>query len=231
VSGRTVLVTRPQPAAGRTARALAALGHRAIVAPLFTIMPLPWRMPPGSFDAVVLTSANATAASPDALAAAARLKCFAVGAQTAAAARAAGFRAVTPLGGRAEAMFAEIAAMPGGPRHLLYLAGRRRTNAPVPEPLSVTVVETYDAPPLPLDPAAAAAIAQGGASALLYSERAAIELVGEVERLGLDRAALTIAALSLKVARAAGHGWAAVGTAAEPTEAALFAAAGLASSR
>jgi uroporphyrinogen-III synthase len=231
VSGRTVLVTRPRPAAAHTARALEALGHRAIVAPLFAIHPISWELPQESFDAVVLTSASAVAASPDALAAATHLPCFTVGAQTAAAAHAAGFGAVTPLGGRAEAMFAELAAMPGGPRRLLYLAGRERTEAPVPEALSVTVVETYHAPALPLEPPAAAAIAQGGVTALLYSERAAIQLAGEVDRLGLDRAVLTIAALSTKVARNAGDGWAEVTTAAEPAEASLFAAAGLAPSR
>ena len=52
-----VLVTRPEPGASRTAARLSALGHEAVVVPLFAARRLAWEMPE-AFGAVAFTSAN-----------------------------------------------------------------------------------------------------------------------------------------------------------------------------
>lgn len=82
-----VLVTRPRAQAGATVRALAAMGHEALVEPALEIVPLPFPEPAEPVAAVVLTSANAAAAVPGRLRG---VPVFAVGAATAEAATRAG---------------------------------------------------------------------------------------------------------------------------------------------
>ncbi len=210
-----VLVTRPEPAASRTAARLRALGHEAIVAPLLIPHAVAWALPPGDWQAVAFTSASAPALAGD-RAALAHLPAYAVGEATAAAARAAGFTDVRSARGDASAVFALAAS--GGIARLLHLAGRDRSAASVPPGLTVGVVTVYaaelaarlDTPPFDL--------------ALLYSVRTATRFAALFRG---DRSGVAVVALSAPIAAAAGTGWARVSVAAEPTEAALFAAAGL----
>ena len=53
---------------------------------------------------------------------------------------------------------------------------------------------------------------------LLHSAATAAHFAAEVGRLGLPRAAITLAALGPRIAAAAGEGWAAIHTAARPDE-------------
>jgi len=210
-----VLVTRPEPAASRTAARLRELGHEAIVAPLLIPRPLDWAVPPGKWQAVAFTSASAAALAGD-LSALALLPAYAVGEATAAAARDAGFTQVRSARGDASAVFALAAA--DGIARLLHLAGQDRSAATVPPGLTVGVVTVYvaelagrlDVPQFDL--------------ALLYSARTAAQF--DTLFAG-DRSGIVVAALSPAVAAAASPGWGRVAVAAEPTEAALFAAAGL----
>ena len=111
MSGRgSVLVTRPEPEAWRTAEKLAALGWQPIVAPLIVAQAMPDSPPMTGFDAVAMTSARAVehmrAADRAALA---DLPAFAVGARTADAMRSAGFRHVASADGDVTALAALIA--------------------------------------------------------------------------------------------------------------------------
>ena len=56
---KTVLVTRPLPAATRTADRLRVQGYVPLLLPLTEIVPLNPTVPEGTFNAFVATSANA----------------------------------------------------------------------------------------------------------------------------------------------------------------------------
>src|SRR5688500_16557929 len=87
-----VLILRPQPGADASAARALELGLTPVLAPLFSVRPLPWEPPaPDGFDAVMLTSPNAARHGGDGLAPFAGLPCYATGEATAAAARQAGF--------------------------------------------------------------------------------------------------------------------------------------------
>ena len=211
-----VLVTRPEPAASRTAARLRALGHEVTAAPLLIPRALAWQPPLGDWQAVALTSASAAALGGSGLANLAHLPAYAVGAATADAARIAGFSDVRSARGDATAVFAHAAA--DGIERLLHLAGAERSPATVPAGLIVGVAEVYAADLASVLPAVAADLV------LLYSARTAAQFAALFKG---DRRQLKIAALSAQVAAAAGAGWASVVLAHEPTEDSLFASASL----
>ncbi len=184
-----VLVTRPQPAAGRTAARLAERGHVAIVAPTLLVAPSGEAMPDGEFDALVMTSANALVAfiDPPEL-----LPVLAVGDRTAEAARDAGFHDVRSAVGdrQALALLAQESLPPG--QRLLIVAGRDRKDdlekllahaghQPV-------VWTAYVAQAKPVLPAAARlALADGPLDALLhYSRRSATIGLALARHAGLE---------------------------------------------
>ncbi|MGB3834338.1 MAG: uroporphyrinogen-III synthase, partial [Mesorhizobium sp.] len=176
-----VLVTRPEPGAARTAKALEAMGHRPILLPLSETRPLPVDAGalPARIDAVAATSANALRLAPSALVARlAALACHAVGAKTAEAARAAGFAHVEEGPGDAEALAARIGPGLAG-KSLAYLCGRVRLSR-FEERLAATgvrvaAVETYDT--VEIEPSSESVTARlGGAgvgAVLIYSAKAA----------------------------------------------------------
>ncbi|MGI6856082.1 uroporphyrinogen-III synthase [Mesorhizobium sp. 1B3] len=154
-----VLVTRPQPGAAATADRLRGLGFDAIVLPLTEIRALPVEKPPSTetVDAVAVTSANALRHAPPGLIADFRHKtCFAVGGETAAAARKAGFTdVVTGPGDAAGLVPIMLHALPAG-AHVLHLCGRVRVGG-LEKGLSrgglaITELEIYDAPLIPYAP-------------------------------------------------------------------------------
>jgi uroporphyrinogen-III synthase len=229
------LVTRPQAAAEATAAALAERGHQAVIAPLTRIVPrTPRRLDTQGAQAVVVTSANGATRLAD-LPAARALPVVAVGAATAEAASAAGASVAHIAGGDGEALARTITdrlAPQDGP--LIWLRGdvaRGRWRAAVQTAgFAVRQAIVYAADPvaeLP-DPARAALAGQEAhplQGVLLFSPRAASLFVRLTRRAGLvDRlAGLTALCLSAAVADAAGVArWAALRTAAEPTEAALL---------
>lgn len=163
-----VWITRTQPGATRTARAVADLGHQPVVAPVLESRDLPADLP--ARPAIAFTSAAAVAAFarliPD------RAACvFAVGDATAALARDAGFARVISAAGDGRALAGLIAADP--PPSLLWpraaepafdLAAALSGLVPV---ASVAVYETR-----PVDPAPAPAFD----AILVHSPRAARRL-------------------------------------------------------
>ena len=126
-----LLVTRPQPDGERTAAALRAAGHEVACAALMRIEPVPApELGPGPWSGLVLTSANALRALEQhpRRATLLALPVFAVGRRSAAAARAAGFAAVTTAGSNVQELVQHLRATPAGRAPLLYLAGEDRSG-------------------------------------------------------------------------------------------------------
>ena len=99
-----IWITRAQPGADATAERVRALGHEAVVAPLLTVHPRPdAHIDLSGVAALAFTSGNAVRAFAD-LSGERTLRVFAVGAATAQAARAAGFRLVLSADGDVEAL-------------------------------------------------------------------------------------------------------------------------------
>ena len=196
---RFILITRPQPAAGKFADDLRArLGENAeiVVAPLLEIEYLPGpEADTAGLGALVLTSAHAVPA-------AVRLRplpCYCVGPATARAAREAGLSAIDG-GGTAAALAERIRAdAPAGP--LLYLRGAH-VACDLAKTLSIAGIETHQAVvyrqnPRPLA-GAATALLHGEAPTILplFSPRSARLLFAEAR----PTAPVLIAAISRKVA-------------------------------
>jgi uroporphyrinogen-III synthase len=159
MAGR-ILVTRPQPAAERTVRRLAAMGLAGVALPLTETVTLPAGPAglPQAVDAVAATSENALRHASDALLAPVLDRpCFAVGARTAACARARGFGTVVEGPGDAAALAGTVLERTGADDAVLFLCGRERLGifetALRAAGRRVTVVETYDTRPVAYDPA------------------------------------------------------------------------------
>jgi uroporphyrinogen-III synthase len=224
-AARTLLALRPQGEVERSRARAAASGWALVAAPLFAIAPLPATLPPGPFDAMVLTSPQ----TPRLLAAlggdARALDVYAVGERTAEAARAAGFRVVAAGAGDGTAVVA--AAAGAGHRRLLHPGGADRAPITVPAGVELVAVDLYRAvAATALDAETVALLRSGGCFAtLLFSQRSAALFVRLGAAAGLARGALRLVALSPNVAAAAGQGWRAIAVAALPTLDAALAAA------
>ncbi|RXF73135.1 uroporphyrinogen-III synthase [Hansschlegelia zhihuaiae] len=173
-----VLVLRPERAARRTADALAALGHEAILAPVLTIEDLANPVPDGPFDAVLATSANGLRKlrSRPEIARLAGLPLIAVGDRTAEAGREAGFATVHVAEGDGRALVAEAQARFPKPARFLHAAGADRAfdiaGALARYEHETVVVELYRATAATeLPEAAALALADGSARAALHHSR------------------------------------------------------------
>jgi uroporphyrinogen-III synthase len=179
-----VLVLRPKVQGARTARALARLGHEAVLAPLLEVTPIEEARLPSArsgtpYAAVIAASPHAfTLLDAENRARLAALPAMLVGARTARAAAKAGLRALRPVHRTARALAAALPDhAPQG--RLLYLTGRDRRpeieHALRQEKRAFDIVEIYAAtiqPSLPLD--AAAALRRREIDAVLhYSARSA----------------------------------------------------------
>ena len=121
-----LLITRPEPDAGRSAAALQTRGHQVLVAPLMRMEPSDTRFGLGPYCGVVATSANALRAiakhprRDDVMG----LILVTVGNRTAQAGREMGFRDVRSADGDARDLVALAAhTFRGTTRQVLYLAG------------------------------------------------------------------------------------------------------------
>jgi uroporphyrinogen-III synthase len=124
-----LLVTRPVDDAGPLAEKLQVLGHEAVIVPLLAIAPKDSvEIPALPFQGVCTTSANGLLCKAD-LSAFYQLPFFAIGPQSAAAARHLGFTHVSDKGGNVEGLVQYIckhAKPENGP--LLYLSGAETTG-------------------------------------------------------------------------------------------------------
>jgi uroporphyrinogen-III synthase len=211
---RPLLILRPQPGADDTAQRARALGLEPVVAPLFTVRSLAWRPPdPADFDAVLLTSANAAREAGPALARFTALPCWAVGEATAAAAQEAGFADVRT--GSSDGTALVQAAAGAGISRVLHLHGREHIALAWPD-LTVESRAVYAAHAAETLPQAARGLRNP--VALIHSPRAAARFASLAE----EKRRITIAAISLAAAGAAGTGWAEVAVAAAPRDEALL---------
>jgi uroporphyrinogen-III synthase len=186
VTGGRVLVTRPEPGASRTAARLEAAGYEPVVIPLSKIVPLRQGRPIEEFDAVAVSSASALRhAYPALLRLLSGKPLFAVGNETTAVAREAGFADVRPGDGSAGDLARAIASALPPSSSVAYLCGRVRRDVIETDlgahGFRVVPIETYDTHGR--KPARRELAALDGApirAALVYSALAARALAGLV---------------------------------------------------
>jgi uroporphyrinogen-III synthase len=216
-----VLTIRPEPGSGATVAAGKALGLAIEPCPLSEFRPVPWSIPPGELDGLLLGSASALRLGGPLVDNLVDKPVYAVGETTAQAARQRGFPVVRAGQGGLQAL---IDGLAGEKLHLLRLAGRERVPLSPPPGISIDTAIAYESIALPL-PARAAERLRDGALVLLHSAAAARHFAAECDRLGIHRRDIRLAALGPRIGEAAGIGWAAIRSAAEPNEAALLALA------
>ena len=217
---RAIAVLRPEPGNTATAAAIEALGLTAIRLPLFEVHAIDWVAPDASrFDALLLTSANAPRHAGPGLAGLRSLPVHAVGDATAAAARDAGLEVVA-VGGRDGAALVAAAAASGVRRGLL-LGGRDRALAS--DPIIAEAIAVYASDPMAVPAEALDQLA--GSVVLVHSPRAARRLADLIDRVGIDRRTVRLAAISAAAVDAAGGDWERIAAAAVPDDATLIALA------
>ncbi|WDA41223.1 uroporphyrinogen-III synthase [Erythrobacter sp. BLCC-B19] len=216
--GFHLIALRPEPGLAATLEKARALGLVATGHALSEIRPVAWQCPdPARLDGLLIGSANAILHGGPGLERLLDKPVYAVGEATAAAARAAGFTVAMVGSGSLQGVLDCIA----GPMHLLRIAGEEHVPLAPPPGVTFDTVIAYRSAALPLDPLTAA-LASGEALVLLHSAATARQFAAECDRLGLDRATITLAALGPRIAAGAGDGWAAIHVAARPDEAALL---------
>ena len=226
-AARAILITRPEPGAAESAKAVMALGWQPLLAPALTLAALPFKTPPRC-QALIITSRAAARALP---ASAARV--IAVGEATAAEARARGFANVQAAAGDAAALAALIGAtlnpkdgalcLAVGEGYALDLAAALRAKG-----FRVIRRVVYAArPSANLPEEALAALRQGRVHAALFtSPRLAVETMRLLREAGLQEAAQRIIAIALspRIATALGAlPWAEIRCAMRPDHASLLA--------
>jgi uroporphyrinogen-III synthase len=224
-------VTRPQADSERTATALRARGHQVLVAPLMRVEAVAVDLR-GTWAAVIMTSANASAAmaAHPARAALIKLPVFAVGQRSADVARQAGFADVTSAGGDVRDLVRLIAARRADSSGLLlYLAGEDRA-ADLIGKLSARGIAAemrivYRAVTAPYPPELIAALKAGEIDAVLhFSRRSADNYLAGAREAGLLAEALAPRHVCLSALIAeplAGAGASRIAIAWRPDEAAL----------
>lgn len=218
-SGLPLIVTRPDPGGAATVGRAKALGLDALHLPLFAARSLAWITPATlDFDALLVTSAQAARlAGPD-LARLASLPVYAVGSATAEALEAVGLH--VEMAGSTDGQDLLEVMTSRKIHNILWLCARDRSTF---DTLGATLVPLPCYAVDPIDPAPEwAQMIAAPAVLLAHSMRGAARIS---ELVGASRAHLRLAAISPKVAAAAGVGWAAVGVAERPDDAALLAEA------
>ncbi len=203
-----VLVTRPQPGAADTAARLAALGYTPMLAPMLTIEPRAADWPEAeAVQAVLVSSANALTGVPAGLH---PVPLFAVGAASAARARAMGFARVESADADGAALAALVRARlaPEAGR-LLVVHGQGQGDALCAQleaaGFRLWRVANYAARPVTTLPAAARTAWRDGRidAVLAFSGETATAFVGAVTRDGMAEAAGRVIACAISQAAAA----------------------------
>jgi uroporphyrinogen-III synthase len=210
---RRLLVLRPEPGASATVERARECGLEASAVPLFEVEPVPWNRPDaGSFDGLLLTSANGVRCAGEDLNDLRGLKAYAVGQATANVAREAGFDIAATGDSGVDRLLGSI----DPDIKLLHLCGEDR-RAPEGARQQITAISVYKARAVERPDLREAV----GNIALVHSPRAARRLAELVS----DRGSIAVAAISEAAAEAAGTGWQVVEAAQEPTDDALLALA------
>ena len=215
---RRLVILRPEPGASASVQRAQELGLNAVAVPLFKVEPVAWEPPEAaSFDALLLTSANAVRCAGEALQDLRGLPVHAVGQATAEAARQAGFAIATIGTADAERLFGSIE--PG--QRLLHLTGEHRAGVDdAGHEIRRIVVYRSRAVEQPDGLAEAR-----GAVIAVHSPRAGARFAELADAMGLDRSSIKLVAISDAAAKAAGDGWAAIEMAEHPDDSSLLALA------
>ncbi len=214
---RRLVILRPEPGASATAERAWAMGLEPVAMPLFKVEPVDWEAPdPGSFDALLLTSANSVRHAGEGLRSLRQLPVYAVGEATAAAARQSGF----DIDSTGEAGVERLLGSIPPDFRLLHLCGEHRIEQQASQAITAVPVYRSKALPMPEDLGAIE-----GQVAAVHSPRAGQRLGELAEQAGIDRSSVRIAAISQTAASAAGPGWERCEAAEAPGEAALLALA------
>ena len=217
-----LVIVRPEPGNEASTAAAHAAGLDARSWPLFEVVAKSWEaVPPEDYDALLIGSMQVFLHGGRGLGALRGLPVYAVGEATAAAARSAGFDVAATGTGSLQALLGQV-----DPRHrrLLRLTGQERVALTVPAGVTVDERVVYISQPRPL-PAELEALLRDPAIVLLHSAEAAHHLTAECVRRAIRRAPIRLAALSSRIAAAAGDGWGEVAAAALPEDKALLALA------
>ena len=207
-----LLVLRPEPGASATVDRARAAGLDATSVPLFEIEPVEWDAPEaGSFDGLLLTSANAIRVGGERLKELRGLKTYAVGAATAEEAREAGFDIAATGDSGVDRLLGSIDSS----LKLLHLCGADRRK-PLEARQKITPVAVYRAAPIQSPDLSDVS----GSVVLIHSPRAGRRFAELVS----DRSSIAIAAIS-PAAAAVGDGWKSVDVAHQPSDEALLALA------
>jgi uroporphyrinogen-III synthase len=199
---KRVLVLRARDDAARTAEKLRALGLEPVLSPVLEIVATGACVPAGDYDAVLASSAKGIESAGSNAEAFKRLPLHAVGAKTAEAARARGWRPGV-VAGNAAAILPLLLERYAAPAHFLYLAGRDRQAALemglVGAGHRITAIDVYEARAArALSDRARAALAAGSIDlALHYSRRSATIFLALVEAAGLTASLRSIAHVAL----------------------------------
>lgn len=216
-----LVIIRPEPgcsASLATARTMPGLEAHGF--PLFEVSPRSWEaVAPDRADALLIGSPAVFRHGGRGLAALKGLPVYAVGEVTAAAARNAGFEVVVQGSGALQGVLAEL-----DPQHrrLLRLAGEERVALTLPKGVTMEERVVYASAPREMPPELAALLREPAIVAV-HSAEAARHLSAQCVRHGIRRAPLRIAALSPRIAAAAGDGWGEVASVPYPEDKALLA--------
>lgn len=212
-----VLVLRPEPGNRATVARCRALGLDPLAAPLFALEPRAWDPPAEPAQALLIGSAAVFAHGGPHLFRLTHLPVHAVGASTAAAARAAGFTVATTGSGGLQAIVADLA-----PGTYWRLAGEARVALSPPPGVSVIDRVVYAARALPLTREAEHALCAGPTLALLHSAEAARHFRASLHTAGIAPDRIALACLGPRIAEAAGPGWRVVAAAERPDDEAVL---------
>ncbi|WP_026620064.1 uroporphyrinogen-III synthase [Ensifer sp. WSM1721] len=230
-----VLVTRPQPAAERTAAKLQAMGHTAVMLPLMRAEHFAGAVRAAlneRHDAIAVTSAEAirvlgalgTAIEPHLT-----TPLFAVGEATASAAADLGFTDIRIGSGTGEGLADKIAARMRAGETLIYLAGTPRADGLEQglrdRQIDYVTVECYRMVPVTYRPDVLSDLVRSGPfdAVLIYSRETARRFVSVFHESGLDATAFASRYLCLSPsAKEALPSSVAVEVAATPGEESLF---------
>lgn len=216
-----IFVIRPEPGLQSTLQAARDMGLAAVGMQLFEVLPLRWQAPAAEeFDALLLGSANAVRHGGEGLQQYRELPVHAVGQATASAAQEAGFT-IERVG---EGGLQGVLDANEKPTRYLRLGGVE-TVPLAPGKHTITQRAVYDVRALPITGSAQVSLRAGKPCVVLHSAAAARHFAAEIDRLGLDRAAVQLACIGPRVAAATGTGWARVESAPQPSDAALLALA------
>lgn len=227
-----LLLTRPREDADALAESLRARGHVPIVAPLMELRLMAGpSLPLAGIQAVLATSANGVRAFA-ARSEKRNLALYAVGPQTAEAAREAGFTKVVSADGDSAALVELVASRCDPAKgQLLHAAGAetagRLRGALQARGFGVETIVLYEAAPLARLPAEAEAVLREGTldGVLLFSPRSAKTFAALVAEAGLQTVTAAMEAFCISAATAAALaplGFARVAVAGEPNQSAML---------